>query len=52
MGGKEKYITVEEYCEVTGHNPGIIRADIDARDRKGKLENGAHWILVDDDWKK
>ena len=42
-----RFITVEEFCEKNNLNPGIIRADIDARDRKGILENGIHWIKID-----
>ena len=40
------YISVEDYCEHTGDSIGIIKADIDARDRKGKLESGVHYIFV------
>jgi len=50
MSDQEIYITIEDYCNQTGQNPEIIRADIDARDRKGKLEDGVYWIAVDESW--
>jgi len=50
MALEERYITVEEFCEKTGDNPGIIKADIDARDREGKLEDGVYWVLVGESW--
>ncbi len=41
------YVTAEQFAQEHGLNVGIIKADVDARDRKGIFEDGVHWVRID-----